>query len=531
MAGVVCLLLICAANIVGLVLARTSRRSGELAVRNALGASRARLVIQLSVETGVLVALGTVGGILLAALTLGALPALLVADLPPSTTLALDLRVILWAAGVGALCALAIGVWPALQASRHVGAGANQLASRHTAGRTARRTRQALAIAEVALALTLLIGSGLMARSFWLMSHTDPGFTAEGLFATGVGFSGARYPTAAHRMTFVDDALTQLSALPAVSSVAAVNRVPFGGSNTLVGIEIEGQPFVDDRPVTVDRRVATPGYFDTLDLKILDGRGFGPQDTPASTDRVAILNDAAARFIPAGSPLGRRVRLMLRGGPGPWLRVVGVVANVRHHGLGEPLAPEIYVPYAQAPVESMVFVMRSAADPLGLAAPVRDTLKRLDPDMRVLESQQALMVDLIWESVAEPRLHAILINGFAALALTLATIGIVGIVSYTVAQERRDIGVRLALGAEHGQVVRRVVRNGMVLVGAGAALGLAGGLLVARLLEGLLFGVTSTDPMTMVGAVGVVLVIGWIAAFVPARRISSIEPIEILRPE
>jgi putative ABC transport system permease protein len=332
-------------------------------------------------------------------------------------------------------------------------------------------------------------------------------------------------------MTFVDDALTQLSALPAVSSVAAVNRVPFGGSNTLVGIEIEGQPIVDDRPVTVDRRVATPGYFDTLDLKILDGRGFGPEDTPASTDRVAILNDAAARFIPAGSPLGRRVRLMLRGGPGPWLRVVGVVANVRHHGLGEPLAPEIYVPYAQAPVESMVFVMRSAADPLGLAAPVRDTLKRLDPDMRVLESQQALMVDLIWESVAEPRLHAILINGFAALALTLATIGIVGIVSYTVAQERRDIGVRLALGAEHGQVVRRVVRNGMVLVGAGAALGLAGGLLVARLLEGLLFGVTSTDPMTMVGAVGVVLVIGWIAAFVPARRISSIEPIEILRPE
>jgi putative ABC transport system permease protein len=151
--------------------------------------------------------------------------------------------------------------------------------------------------------------------------------------------------------------------------------------------------------------------------------------------------------------------------------------------------------------------------------------------MRVLESQQALMVDLIRESVAEPRLHAILINGFAALALTLATIGIVGIVSYTVAQERRDIGVRLALGAEHGQVVRRVVRNGMVLVGAGAALGLAGGLLVARLLEGLLFGVTSTDPMTMVGAVGVVLVIGWIAAFVPARRISSIEPIEILRPE
>jgi putative ABC transport system permease protein len=179
----------------------------------------------------------------------------------------------------------------------------------------------------------------------------------------------------------------------------------------------------------------------------------------------------------------------------------------------------------------MVFVMRSGADPRGLAAPVRDTLKQLDPDMRVLASQQALVSDLVRESVAEPRLHAILINGFAALALALATIGIVVIVSFTVTQDRRDIGVRLALGAEHRQVVRRGVRNGMVLVGAGAALGLAGGLLVARLMEGLLFAVTSTDAVTMSGAVVVVLVVGWVAAVVPARRISAIEPIEILRTQ
>ncbi len=531
LAGVVCLLLICAANIIGLVVARMARRAGELAMRRALGASRARLIAQLSMETGILAVLGTAGGVLIAALTLGALPALLVSGLPPSTTLAVDAPVVLGAAVLALLCTLAIGVWPALQASRSVGWASNQLTARHTAGVAARRTRKILMVAEVALAVTLLMGAGLMARSFWLMSRTDPGFTTDGLFATGVGFSEAKYPTAGHRLAFIDRALAELAGVPAVSSSAAVNRLPFSGSNVLVGLEVEGQPLEDGRPVTMDRRVATPGYFETMGLKVLEGRDFGIEDTTESTDRVAILNDAAARSLFGESHLGRRVRLALRGGPGPWLRVIGIVADVRHHGLGEPIAPEVYVPYSQSPVESMVFVVRSASDPWTLASPVRQTLKRLDPDMRVLESDQAVVGDLIQESVAEPRLRAIMVNGFAAVALLLAAIGIVSIVSVTVAQERREIGVRLALGARHRQVARRVVGHAMTLVGLGAGLGLAGGLFASRVLEGLLFGVSSTDVLTISTVLLLVSGVGFVAAYLPARRIISIEPIEILRPE
>jgi putative ABC transport system permease protein len=246
---------------------------------------------------------------------------------------------------------------------------------------------------------------------------------------------------------------------------------------------------------------------------------------------VAIINEAAARRVLSGEAVGRRVRLMLRGGPGPWLRVVGVVADVRHHGLGAPVAPEIYVPYAQAAVEAMAFVVRAATPPESLAGPVRAALKSIDPQLPVLESQQAAMAGLVDASLARPRLQAQFVNAFGAVALALAAIGIYGVVSYSVTRMRRDIGVRLALGAQRRDVLFMVLRTHMALVVGGVVIGLAGAAATVRFLESLLFGVEPTDPATFAVVTAILLVVGFVSAWIPARRATLVDPVTALRPE
>lgn len=523
--AVVLLLLIACANIANLMLVRSATRGSELAVRAALGATRGRLVLQMFADSLVLATMGTAFGVFLAWLALGIVPSLALGELPPSSSIQMDLRVVAIAAGTGLLVAMAVAVVPALQASRAV-----IYARIRDGARTVRggRVRASLAFAEVALALVLLISAGLLARSFWTLSSVDPGFRANNLLASGVAMPGTRYPTADTRRAFVGRALDTLEALPGVTRAAAVNRLPLGGGNVIVGVEIEGQP-QPEGPVTMDRRVVTPGYFDTLGIPLVAGRPFGIEDRADAVDRVAAVNEAVARrFWPEGNAIGGRLRLMLRGGAGPWLRITGVFGNVRHHGLDQPAQPEVYVPYAQAAVESMVFLTQVSGDPVALVEPVRQTLQGIDPELPV---EQELPRDLVTASMAEPRLRALLFNGFAFAALLLAALGVYGVVSHGVTERTREIGVRVALGATRGSILGLVMRGGLrtVLVGVGG--GLVAAVLAARAMRGLLFGVPPFDPMTFAVVTGVLLFVAAAAILVPARRAMRLDPIQALRTD
>jgi putative ABC transport system permease protein len=524
-AAVLVLLLIACANVANLMLARAAAQESEFAVRAALGATRGRLVALMLADSLVLTGVGTSLGVFLAWLALGAVPSMALGDLPPSSTIGMDLRAVGIAALAGLSVAAVVAILPALQASRSVlssrmGAGAR------TIGGAGRRLRSALVLGEVALALVLLVSAGLLGRSFWNLSAVDPGFRTTQLLANGVAIPGTRYPTPESRRAFVARALGSLDALPGVARTAAVNRLPFGGGNVTVGVELEGQP-QPDGPVSMDRRVVTPNYFQTLGIPMLAGRTFGTEDRADAADRVVAINHAVARqFWPTADPIGHRLRLILRDGPGPWLRIVGVVGDVRHHGLGQPAQPEVYVPYEQAAVESMVLLAQSLGDPRQLLEPVRQSLQAIDPLMPI---RQEIPAELVRASVAEPRLRALLFNGFALAALLLSSLGIYGVVSYSVAERTREIGVRVALGATRGAVLALVLRGGLRTVMLGIACGLAGSVLVTHALRGLLFGVPALDPVTFAGVTLALLLVAVFAMLVPARRAMRMDPIRALR--
>jgi predicted permease len=525
LAAVLVLLLIACANVGNLILARSASQAGELAVRAALGASRARLMHQMVAESLVLAGAGTALGILVASLAISAVPSLALGDLPPSATIQMNARAAAIAAVAGLLVAMLVALVTAVQSSRAAVFSMIRDSARTVQG-GGQRMRAALVFAEVALALVLLVSAGLLARSFWSLSRVDPGFRTDHLLASSVAIPGVRYPTSESRRAFVAQALDRLQALPGVARAAAVNRIPLGGANVLTSVEIEGQP-QREGPVSMDRRVVTDTYFSTLGIPLRAGRAFVTSDGADAADGVVIVNETVTRrFWPGGNALDRRLRLVLRNGPSPWLRVVGVVGDVRHHGLDQPAQPEVYVPYAQAAVESMVFLAQTHGDPLQLAKPVRQALQELDP---LLPVRQETPAGLVNESIAEPRLRALLFNGFGLAALLLSALGIYGVVAHAVERRTREIGVRMALGATRAGILGLVMRNGMRMVIAGAAAGLVVAALVTRALRGLLFGVPALDPLTFAGVTGLLLLVAVCAMLVPALRAMRLGPTAALR--
>ena len=460
---------------------------------------------------------------------LGAISAFGWAGLPPSARVGLDWRVAGFAAVTAIVTTLLVGAVPILRVTRRTPRELLGDGTRVTGGRAA-RVRDALVVVEVALAVVLLVGGGLLARSFLALTSVNPGFSADQVLAGSVALPAARYGDPAARRAFVDEALARLSALPGVERAALVNRLPFGGGNVLVGVELAGKPQPDGKPVLVDRRVVSPGYFAAMGIPMLDGMTFGVEHRADSDDRVAMLNATmAARFWPGESALGHRVRLMLRGGPGPWLRVVGVVGDVRHHGLDQAAQPEVYVPYTQASVESFVLVLRTSREPRSLASAMRAEIQRLSPDLPV--DPLAPAADAIRASVAEPRLRTSLLNAFAAMALALAAMGVYGVLSLVRgeahARDRHSNRPRCRTGA----IVRLVVGRGLKLVAGGAAAGILMSLVVSRQLERLLFGVGPTDPLTFAAVAGLLLVMGVAASYFPARRAVCLDPVQALRLE
>jgi putative ABC transport system permease protein len=519
------LLLIACANVANLLLARASARAHELAVRRSLGAGKRQIVEQLLTESLVIATLGSAAGLLVAWSLLGLVPDGWLAALPPSAQVRIDLRVAGFALALAVATTVAFGLVPAaLGAWSDAG---SELRDRAGGSGRGGKLRKALVTLEVAMAVTLLVGAGLLGKSFWRLVNVDPGFRTEGLLSIPVPMSGERYAEAAQRRAFLDELVGELGALPGVTRVGAVNRLPLGGGNVLVGVEAEGVENAGGQLPTMDRRVATPDYFAVMGIEVAAGRPFAAEDADPGALPATVVNEAfARRFWPGTTGLGQRLRLALRSGPGPWLTVVGVVADVRHHGLDRPAEPEIYVPYAQSPVESMTVLLETGGDPAALAPAARDAIWRLDPDLPL--DGTGPLTDVVSGSVAEPRFRTLVLNGFAGLALLLAGIGIYGVLSYSVAQRRRDMGLRIALGATTGSVVRRVVGEGLRAAGLGVVLGLGGALLLGRVLSGFLFGVQATDPVTFLGVAALLLAVAATASWLPARRAAGVDPVRVL---
>lgn len=523
--GVGFLLLIVCSNLGNLFLARVSARRGELAVRGALGAGPARVARQLLTESLALGLLGGLLGVLLGFWLLELFRAVGPQDLPRLQEVRLDLAVLGVAGSLALVVGLGLGLAPALFASR-----AKRLVWLKTAGRGGSgmggRLRDGVVVAQVALAVVLLAGAGLLLRSFLEVTRVDPGFRAEGVLTLQFGRPSGLDPAGA--VAFYDRLFEDLQALPGVSAAGAVTRLPLGG-NISTRLEVRGRALEEGELPEVEFRRAGGSYFEAMGIPLLRGRAFGDRDRPDSPPVMIASRAAAERLWPDEDPVGRHVRFAFAGDDAPWVEVVGVVGDVKHFGLEAEAPPIVYVPFSQGPPGSPLLAVRTPGDPLALAGPVRETLRALAPDIVTWDLRpMAAHVD---RSVAARRFLLLLIGFFGVLALLLAAVGIYGVIAFGVRRRTREIGVRMALGADRAAVVRMVVSRGLRLAGPGLALGLLAALLLTRLIRGLLFGVTPADPLALGG---VVLLLGGVAAFaswLPSRLAVRVDPMTVLREE
>jgi putative ABC transport system permease protein len=529
LAAVAFVLLIACANVANLLLARSATRAGELGLRVALGAGRARLVRQFLTESLVLALAGGAAGLLLAALGTRLLVALGPAWLPRLDQVGVDGTVAAFTLGVSLLAGVLFGLAPALQVAR---ADLRALLAEHGRGLGGRgRGRSGLVVAQTALAVVLLVGAGLMLRSFARLVQVDAGFRAEQALAFPLALPEASYPGDPETRAFFAGFLERLEALPGVERAAAVLVGPMSGGAITISFGVAGrEPLPPGQIQTLHVRSATPDYFGTAGIPVLRGRGLAATDD-AGAPPVAVLNAAAVRtFFPDEDPLGRRIEM-------GWTRdegsvsgeVVGVVGDVRHFGLASDPVPEIYFPHAQLPLRGMTVVLRATGDPLALVPAVRAQLAAMDPALA--PGAFATLEQTVRGSAAQPRFYLLLLGLFATVAVVLATIGIYGVTSFVVARRTREIGIRMALGADAAAVLRQVVGGSLALATAGIAAGLAGAAVVTRLLEGLLYGVGATDPWTYAAVALIFTAVAALAALVPARRAARVDPTTALRAE
>ena len=534
------LLLIACANVAGLLLARAESRQREIAVRTALGAGTGSLVRQLLTESVVLALTGGLLGAVLADWGVRGLVAMAPPTLPRLDAVHTDGWVLGFTLLVSMLTGILFGLVPALQAARPdlTVALAEGGRSGSSAGR--QRFRRGLVVAQIALALMLVTSAGLLIRSFVRIRGVDPGFNPSWLLTAEVELSAVRYDTPAKIRAFYGELVHRLESLPGVRSAAAVRALPMTGRLEIGdwSFIVEGRhanpPVPADR-IPADWQALTPGYFETLRIPVLQGRAIEEQDRSDATE-VVVVNRTLARLAwPGQDPIGQRVLLGGGGVDSVWRTVVGIVGDVRHRGLTAQPRPEMYLPHAQFPAgtgtpqRTMRIVLRAAGDPNALANPVRATLAALDPAVPLVDVQT--MDQAMGNWAAERRLTMILVAAFAALALTLGAVGVYGVMAHLVVQRTREIGIRIALGAVPREILGLVMRQGAWLAVAGVGIGVAGALAASRVLAGLLFQVTPTDPLTYAGTALALLGVAEIAALVPALRATRTDPVEALRSE
>ena len=520
-------LLIACANVANLMLAQVTRREKEMALRSALGAGRGRLLRQLVTESTLLALVGGAAGVLLARLGLDLLIAFAARFTPRAGEIAIDLPVLLFALGVSLVTGLVFGAVPALPIGTRV-MDALKVGAGVSSGARSQRMRHVLIVSQVAVAFTLLIGAGLMIRSVVALQRVNPGFDPEHVLTATIDLNWSKYTSAAQYREFFDRLMSDLATEPGVTASAAALSFPLdgGGDNTTV-LAIEGRPQApDDPPLQGDIQIVSTGYFRTLGIPLVRGRTFSESDGPETPAVVVIGQKAARRFWPDTDPIGKRVSV---NGGRTWATVVGIVGDVRQYGLDQEPVELFYVPFAQSPRRESTFLVRTTGEPAALGRRLQELVRAIDPGQPVANLRT--LRELRGESLASPRLTTTLLGIFAALALVITATGLAGVVAFTVSQRRREIGIRMALGAERGAVLSMILRQGLGMVVAGLAIGVTGALALSRLMDGLLYGVRPSDPITFVAVALVLLSVAVAACVLPARRATTIDPLAALRSE
>ena len=530
LAAVALVLLIACANVANLLLARATARQREFAVRAALGAGRGRIVRQLLAESFVLAAAGGFGGLLLAWWALNMLTAVVAEKLPIQRleAVGIDGGVLAFTIIVSMASGVIFGIIPALTASGSALSDALKEGGRSASTARGNRTRAAFVVTEVALALVLLAGAGLLIRSFTHLLNTHPGFEAERTVTMDVSLPGTRYGPEGSRIEFFRRLLDRASVLPGVEAAGAVSYLPLAGLGAATRYEVVGEPPSPkgEEPVC-DVRVATNGYFRALGIPLVTGRWFNEGDPNEAKNRVIINEAMARRHWPGEDPIGKRIKVS-------WNdiredEIIGVVGDVRHAGLETAPRAMNYWPYARFPTNTMTLTVRAVGDPTSIVSSLVSIVREQDPLLAVADIRT--MEQVISDSLAERRLTMLMLTIFASAALVLAAVGIYGVIAYTVTQRTQEIGIRMALGAGQGDVLRMVVGQAIMLTLAGIAIGAAGALMLTRLMRDLLFLVGPADPVTFAAVAGLLAAVAVVASYVPGRRAARVDPVVALRTE
>jgi predicted permease len=530
-AAVALMLLVACANVAGLLLARASRRRSEIAVRSAMGATRPQIVRQFLAESVLLSMIGGVFGIFIAVLLLHGVLQLLPSDLPRATSITLDPAVMAFSLAISFVTGLLFGVLPAMRTA-HVDPSVALRDGTRTAttGRGQHRLHNALVIAQTAVGLVLLIGAGLLIRSFVRVLQVDPGFDRKNLLAASVSLPENRYPRE-KRLDFYQDLLPRLRSLPGVISVSAGWPLPLSTNGIGISFDIEERPQPEAERAISRVSIAEPGYFQTLRIPVIRGREFLDTDTTKSKAVVVINQAFANKFFPGEDPVGKRINPGLGDGVVSDVKreIIGIVGNVKAGQLTKDIVPEMYLPFAQSVITSPKLIIRTATDPVSLISAVRAQVAQLDKNLPLYEVRT--MDDVFSRSAAQQRFQALLVSGFAVISLLLSAIGLYGLLSYLVAQRTLEIGVRMALGAPRQSVLAMVLRRGMALAAIGVAIGIVASVALTNFLKGMLFGIRPLDALTFVVVSAVLLLVSLLASSGPAYRAALLDPVKTLRDQ
>jgi putative ABC transport system permease protein len=529
-------LLIACANVANLLLARAAGRTREIAVRTAIGATRERLVRQLLTESVMLSLAGGALGLVLAWGGLRALLALKGGNLPRADEIGIDGNVMLFTLAISVFTGLLFGLAPALHfSSLDLHGSLKEGVRGATSDGSTHAVRRALVVAELALALTLLTGAGLLVKSFGRLQNVDPGFDPDNLLSFNIALPATRYRSDTAQIAFFDAVLPRLAQVPGIKAIGATSVLPFSGSWTTSSLEIEGYQTPRGEPGPWgDRRDVSAGFFEAMRIPLLEGRIL-TEDDRAGTRRVAVIDDEfVRRYWPHENPIGKRITFGPPAGAADtssreWIEIVGVVGHTKHEGLAAEPRIQYYLPYRQEVRPALTVVARTSGDPARYVNALRSVVRSVDTDQPI--SQVRTMDELLEQSVGQRKLSMLLLTLFSGIALLLASVGIYGVMSYSVAQRAREIGVRIALGAERRDVLRMVLRQGMRLAFAGVALGLVAALVLTRVIASQLYEVQATDPTTFVLVASLLTAVALAANLIPAMRATRVDPAVVLRDE
>ena len=526
-----CVLLIACANVANLLLARATSRHKEMAIRAALGASRLRVMRQLLTESIFLAILGGSIGLLLALWGTSLLVSIIGNDVPRSAEIGIDGRVLGFTLLVSLLTGVVFGLVPALHSSKtdlteslkEGGRGSTEGSRRNT-------MRGALVIIEVAIAVVLLAGAGLLIQSLLRLQHVNPGFNPKNVLSFSLGLPEVKYSTQ-KQIDFFNEIISRIESLPGVQAASAVLPLPLGSDRIRITFETEGRSIPRSELPASEYRAVALNYFRTMGIPLLKGRDFDERDSRQSTQVIVVNEDFAQRFFPGDDAIGKHIKPGMSNGEDKpaWREIVGIVGSVHHLSLSSEPTPEYYVPHTQMPFDSMTIVARTEGDPRALISAVQREVRALDSELPVYNIKT--LEEYVAASVAQPRFNTVLLAIFAGIALVLTAVGLFGVMSYTVRQRTHEIGIRMALGAAQTDVLKMVVRQGMTLAGIGMGIGLAGAYFLTQLITSMLFGIGATDPLTFVAISVVLAIVALGACFVPARRATRVDPMVALRYE